>query len=113
LFIQIQEKCAAAVLLNAKGEPRSGGGGGGEVAKKNEPKPVSRPATAKPAVSHSFSVSLGYYDCFTLVCVVVLMSVCVYNSTKTNFTLEKFPFCLVCNSKTCSKLIIQCVFEIF
>ena len=48
--VQIQDKCQTAVLLNAKGEPRSGGGG--EAAKKNEPKPVSRPA--KPAVSYLF-----------------------------------------------------------
>ena len=47
--VQIQEKCQSAVLLNAKGEPR---GGAGEAPKKNEPKPVSRPA--KPAVSYLF-----------------------------------------------------------
>lgn len=41
---KIQEKCAAAVLLNAKGEPRSGGG---EAVKKNEPKPVPKPTAAK------------------------------------------------------------------
>ena len=49
ICVQIQEKCQSAVLLNAKGEPR---GGAGEAPKKNEPKPVSRPA--KPAVSYLF-----------------------------------------------------------
>lgn len=56
---KIQERCQSAVLLNAKGEPRQGAGGGGEasaaVAKKNEPKPVARPATAKPAAQSSES----------------------------------------------------------
>ena len=54
IIFKIQEKCQSAVLLNAKGEPRSGGGGGGggggeAAAKKpaSQPKPVSRPNTAK------------------------------------------------------------------
>ncbi|XP_076471814.1 cytoskeleton-associated protein 5-like isoform X2 [Babylonia areolata] len=57
---KIQEYCQKAVLLNAKGEPRGGGGGGAAAApapKKNEPKPVARPAsaasTSKPAASDS------------------------------------------------------------
>ncbi|KAK3102168.1 hypothetical protein FSP39_009299 [Pinctada imbricata] len=48
---KIQECCQNAVLLNAKGEPRSGGGGGAAAkpppAKDSAPKPVQRPATAK------------------------------------------------------------------
>lgn len=58
---KIQEWCEKAVLLNAKGEPRAGGTGGGGAsaarpasapaakAGSEAPKPVARPATAKPA----------------------------------------------------------------
>lgn len=51
--LQINECCEKAVLLNAKGEPRSGGGGAAVAkaapAKGSEPKPVERPKTAAPA----------------------------------------------------------------
>ena len=51
--LQIKEACDAAVLLNAKGEPRSGGGGAAKsAAKSNEPKPVKRPGGGPPPVSH-------------------------------------------------------------
>ncbi|KAL3842600.1 hypothetical protein ACJMK2_020593 [Sinanodonta woodiana] len=46
---RIQEFCQKAVLLNAKGEPRSGGGAPAPSAPKagsTEPKPVQRPGTA-------------------------------------------------------------------
>ena len=56
---QIQEWCEKAVLLNAKGEPRTAGGGGGAASRpatappakagSEAPKAVARPATAKPA----------------------------------------------------------------
>ncbi|GFO33537.1 cytoskeleton-associated protein 5 [Plakobranchus ocellatus] len=57
---KIQEWCEKAVLLNAKGEPRTGGGSGAPAASRpatapppkagsEPPKPVARPATAKPA----------------------------------------------------------------
>ncbi|XP_052066786.1 cytoskeleton-associated protein 5-like [Mytilus californianus] len=50
---KIKESCDKAVLLNAKGEPRSGGGGGGASkpapTKAPEPKAVAKPkSTAKP-----------------------------------------------------------------
>ncbi|GFR88017.1 cytoskeleton-associated protein [Elysia marginata] len=55
---KIQEWCEKAVLLNAKGEPRTGGGAAtarpatappAKAAGSDTPKPVARPATAKPA----------------------------------------------------------------
>lgn len=60
-WFQIKESCEKAVLLNAKGEPRSGGGSAVSKpapAKAPEPKPVARPKTTAKSVSTKFIVDL-------------------------------------------------------